>query len=200
MKYLAIDTSSKRLIVIAKGQKTAISDLPDCAMQHSVRLMGEIDRALKEAELTLHECDLLSCVVGPGSFTGIRIGIATVKGLCAAAEKPALAVTSFDCLAYAEKSGKKLCLVDAGHGYYYACPYDGTTAAGAARYLSEAEAKALIFEGYVPISAEKLPIGSKIVSPAEGLLAATEALQNMAAPCAELHAEYLRKSNAEEGR
>ena len=200
MKFLAIDTSSKRLIVIAKGQKTAILDLPDCAMQHSVRLMGEIDRALKEAELTLHECDFLSCVVGPGSFTGIRIGIATVKGLCAAAEKPALAVTSFDCLAYAEKSGKKLCLVDAGHGYYYACPYDGTAVAGPARYLSEAEAKALIFEGYVPISAENLAIESKLVSPAEGLLAATEALQAKAAPCAELHAEYLRKSNAEEGR
>lgn len=199
MKFLAIDTSSKRLTVIAKGEKTAIRDFPDCTAQHSVRLMGEIDIALKEAGISLSDCDFLACVVGPGSFTGIRIGIATVKGLCTAAERPALAVTSFDTLAYAEGSGKKLCLIDAGHGYFYACPYEGR-AAGTARYMSKEEAESLISEGYVPISGEQLSIESKIVSAAEGLLKAAEALSGNARPCARLEAEYLRKSNAEEGR
>lgn len=199
MKFLAIDTSAKRLTVIAVGKKTAVRDA-DCAMQHSVRLMDEIDAALKEAELSLHDCDYLACVVGPGSFTGIRIGIATVKGLATAAERPVLAVTSFDCLAYAERSGKTLCLVDAGHGYFYACPYDGVTPAAPARYLSEEEAKSLISEGYVPISGEALHLESTVVSPAEGLLAAAEALSAKAGPCALLEALYLRKSNAEEGR
>ena len=199
MKYLAIDTSAKRLLVLAKGEKTAVRDLSDCAMQHSVRLMGEIDGALKEAGLALKDCDFLACVVGPGSFTGIRIGIATVKGLCTAADRPALAVTSFDCLAYAEGSGKKLCLVDAGHGCFYACPYDGTKA-GEAHYLPREEAEALIAEGYAPVSGEELSIGGKVVNAAEGLKAAAEALAPLARPCAEIEAVYLRRSNAEEGR
>lgn len=186
--------------MIAKGEKTVVRDLPDCAMQHSVRLMGEIDAALNDAALTLGGCDYLVCVVGPGSFTGIRIGIATVKGLSMAAERPVLSVTSFDCLAYAEESGKKLCLVDAGHGFFYACPYDGTAVCGPARYLSEEEAKAVISEGYAPVSGEPLMIAGKVVSPAQGLLKAAQALASRAAPCAEMQAVYLRKSNAEEGR
>ena len=198
MKFLAIDTSTKRLLVIAKGEKTVITDLPDCAMQHSVRLMDEVDRAMKGASLSLKDCDFLACVVGPGSFTGIRI--ATVKGLCTAAEKPALAVTSFDCLAYAEGSGKHLCLADAGHGYFYACPYDGVKAVSPARYLSEEDARAWIGAGYAPISGDGELLGGRDVSAAKGLLSAAEALGKDAKPCAELEAVYLRKSNAEEGR
>ncbi len=200
MKFLAIDTSSKRLTVIAKGSKTAVRDLPDCAAQHSVRLMDEIGGALREAGLSLGGCDFIACVVGPGSFTGIRIGIATVKGLCTAADKPALSVTSFDCLAYAGGSGKKLCLVGAGHGCYYACPYDGTEVTAPARYMPQEEAEALVAGGYEPVSGEELPIPCRIVPAAKGLLAAAEALADNAAPCARLEAEYLRKSNAEEKR
>ncbi len=200
MKFLAIDTSSKRLVVIAKGETAVVRDLPDCNMQHSVRLMGEIDAAMKEASLTLADCDLLACVVGPGSFTGIRIGIATAKGLAVAASKPVLALTSFDCVAYADKSGKKLCMIDAGHGCFYACPYNGTERAGEARYMSGAEAEELISQGYAPVSGEELSVGSKVLSLSEGMLAAAEALSQGAGPCSALEAVYLRRSNAEEGR
>lgn len=200
MKFLAIDTSSKRLTVAARGEKTVLREAPDCAMQHSVRLMDEIDAALSEAGLSPAACDFFACVVGPGSFTGIRIGIATVKGLCTALGKPALAVTSFDCLAYAEKSGKKLALVDAGHGCFYGCGYDGVEISSPAKYMSREETEALIAEGYAPVSAEELPIPSKLLPAGEGLLAAAEALSGNAAPCAQLEAVYLRKSSAEEGR
>lgn len=199
MKFLAIDTSSKRLVVIAKGERTVIRDLPDCAMRHSVLLMGEIDSALKEAELSLKACDFLACVAGPGSFTGIRIGIATVKGLSVAAEKPILSLTSFECLAYAEKSEKKLCLVDAGHGYFYACPYDGGLG-GVARYLPGADVEDLISAGYAPVSGEELAIPSEVVSVSKGLLSAAETLFENAGPSSSLEAVYLRRSNAEEGR
>ncbi len=200
MKFLAIHTSSKRLIAAAKGERTVLRDLPDSAMQHSVLLMDTVDGVLQEAGLRLCDCDFLACVVGPGSFTGIRVGIATVKGLCTAAEKPALAVTSFDCLAYAEESGKKLALVDAGHGYFYGCGYDGTAVVSSPRYMSRQEAETLIAEGFMPVSEEELPIPSKVLSAGEGLLAAAEALCGRVAPCSELEALYLRKSSAEEGR
>ena len=127
MKFLAIDTSGRALNVVAVNEeKTVVSRREDCAMRHSVLLMDAIDGALKEAGMTLADCDFLACVVGPGSFTGIRIGIATVKGLCLAGEKKALSLTTFDTLAYADTDGKRLCLVDAGHGNVYACGYDGT--------------------------------------------------------------------------
>ena len=78
--FLAVDTSSRYLTVLAKkGDKTVIRHIGDCAMQHSVILMGEIESALEEAGLTPDGCDYFAAVTGPGSFTGIRIGVATIK-------------------------------------------------------------------------------------------------------------------------
>ena len=100
MKFLAIDTSGRALNVVAvNGERRVLECRDDCAMRHSVLLMDVIDGALAKARLTPHECDFFACVVGPGSFTGIRIGISTVKGLCLACDRPALALTSFDTLA-----------------------------------------------------------------------------------------------------
>ena len=192
MKFLAIDTSGQRLVVIAQNDDKTIVRAQNSAMRHSVLLMDEIDGALKEANLPLKACDFVACVVGPGSFTGIRIGISAVKGLCMAAGIPALAVTSFDCLAYAEKRERLLALVDAGHDHFYACPYDGSTPETAA-YLSKAEVDAIVGRGYTPVTERDIDI-------AEGLKNAANALSGRTAPATELLALYLRKSSAEEGR
>ena len=94
-------------------------------MKHSVLLMQAVDETLKKADMTLGDCDFFAAVVGAGSFTGIRIGISAVKGVCLATGKPALPITSFDTVAYNALDGEKiLCLVDALHGYYYACGYE----------------------------------------------------------------------------
>lgn len=122
--YLAIDTSSKYLTVIAckNGVKTEVF-MPDCALQHSVQLMDAIEQALIKAELEISDCDLFFAVTGPGSFTGIRIGVATVKGFAVGTDLSAFGVTSFDVLAY---NTKKACLavIDAGRGNFYVCGYD----------------------------------------------------------------------------
>lgn len=220
MKYLAIDTSGKRLAVVAVNEeRTVVRDL-DCAMRHSVVLLPEIDGALKEACLTLRACDFIACVVGPGSFTGIRIGIAAVKGLCMAAEKKALALTSFEAIAYADMRNtntpptacggaspseggakrRRLALVDAGHDFYYACAFEGDNAVIAPAYLSRKRVEELIGEGYAPLSAEPLGVETRVVSLGRGLLAAANAKHAAAAPMQELAALYLRKSSAEERR
>ena len=192
MKFLAIDTSGQRLVVIAQNGDKTVVRAQNSAMRHSILLMDEIDSALKEAELSLSACDFVACVVGPGSFTGIRIGISAVKGLCMAADISALAVTSFDCLAYAEKRERLLALVDAGHDHFYACPYDGLTPQTAA-YLSAEEVNAIAKRGYVPVTERDTDI-------ALGLKNAAIALSERKAPATELLALYLRKSSAEEGR
>ncbi len=192
MNFLAVDTSYERLFVAAYRGGEVFSRTENEAMRHSVLLMDGIDDVLSKAGLTLGELDFLACTVGPGSFTGVRIGIAAVKGMCFAANLPALSVTSFDTLAYADRNGKRLALIDAGHGKFYACPYENDVALEPA-FLGEEEINALEKRGYRPIVSETCDRG-------KGLITAAEVLYKNAAPARELTALYLRKSAAEEGR
>lgn len=199
MKFLAIDTSGKHLTVLAYNGETPVSSYsPDCALQHSVRLMDEIDCVLKKAGMVPSDCDFFGVVIGPGSFTGIRIGIATVKGLCFATGKPAVAVTSFDEIAYAGK-GECVALVDAGHGYVYACAYDGKKEIVMQPcYLAKEELLGKFPNGTF-YCAEETAIECEKIHPTEGLYAAI--LQNgHTMPAEDLIALYIRKSSAEEKR
>lgn len=201
MKFLAVDTSGKYMSVVAycDGAVERVF-LPECAMKHSVELMGEIDRVFARSHMKPNECDFFAVVVGPGSFTGIRIGISTVKGLCFACGKPALAITSLEALAYAERNDL-LALVDAGRSCYYACAYDGNKAeASSPAYLSGGEVGELAARGFRPIAAEALFEGCGAVDPCEGLLNAVIAKKDQTIPAEELSAVYLRKSSAEEHR
>lgn len=123
--FLAVDTSSVYLTVAAcKGEKQVVNFIADCAMQHSVVLMDEIEKALNEVGLTPAECDFFVAVTGPGSFTGIRIGLSCVKGYAVALGKSAAGVTTFDMLSYNVNSGcDYLVAVDAMHGNFYVCGY-----------------------------------------------------------------------------
>ncbi|MGN1104502.1 MAG: tRNA (adenosine(37)-N6)-threonylcarbamoyltransferase complex dimerization subunit type 1 TsaB [Candidatus Coproplasma sp.] len=123
--FLAVDTSSKHLTVVAgKGENIKTNFIPDCAMRHSVILMDEIEKTLGEAGLTPEECDFFVAVTGPGSFTGIRIGISCVKGFATALNKKCLGVTAFDLIAYNVKSSMPFAVaIDAAHGYYYVSGY-----------------------------------------------------------------------------
>ncbi len=200
MNYLAIDTSSRALTVVArKGEQVISRHMPDCALKHSVVLMDVIDEALKAASLTAEELDAVACVVGPGSFTGIRIGIATAKGFCLAAGKRAVAVTAFDVAAYAVNNEGVLALVDAGRDHYYLCGYDaGRNVTTEPAYAPRAQAEALR-DRYDLISTEPLPIATELADAAKGLRLATEhALK--AEKYGELSALYLRRSQAEEQR
>ena len=123
--FLAIDTSSRYLTVLAvKGGKKVLRFLPDCALQHSVVLMEEVDKALKGADLSPGECDFFSAVTGPGSFTGIRIGISTAKGFAVATGKPLVSVTAFELLAYNIEDDNFYTVIDAAHSHYYVCGFD----------------------------------------------------------------------------
>lgn len=80
MKILAIDTSSKNAsVAITEDEKELIELNNSEEKTHSQKLMPMIDEALKKLDLSLDDIDLISCSLGPGSFTGVRIGIATAK-------------------------------------------------------------------------------------------------------------------------
>jgi tRNA threonylcarbamoyladenosine biosynthesis protein TsaB len=66
---------------------------------HSARLIPAIQALLKEARIDIHEIDGMAVSLGPGSFTGLRVGLSAVKGLALAAEKPVVGVPTLDALA-----------------------------------------------------------------------------------------------------
>lgn len=198
--FLAIDTSCDYLTAVLKTDgKLYTCFLPDCAMKHSVSLLPAVDGLLKEAGLGLDACDYFAAVVGAGSFTGIRIGVSAVKGMCLAYGKPALSITSFDVAAYNAVDDKILCLVDALHDCYYVCGYEKGEVVYPPAYLSETEVLALSKE-YVLYSCEKLPVAEKtqvkLVDPVEGLKKAAEVLAEKG-KFGNLNPLYVRKSSAE---
>ena len=101
MKILAIDTSSKICsVAITEDEKSIIELHNDDEKTHSVKLMPMIDKAFKETNLSLDDINLLACCIGPGSFTGVRIGIATTKAFTDAKNIPVVGVSSLEGLAY----------------------------------------------------------------------------------------------------
>ena len=193
--YLAIDTSSRYLTVLAqRGDKRIIRHIPDCSMQHSVVLMGEVEAALKKAGLTPKECDFFAAVTGPGSFTGIRIGISTVKGLALGAKKPLLGLTSFELIAYNVKSENFTVIIDAAHSHYYAQGFG--RGAFPPSYLSFEEVKNLKTELY---GFEELPFENYRKLEVKNCLhpAISSCESNLSG---DISALYVRKSQAEEGR
>lgn len=204
-KFLAIDTSSSYMTVIVQGEKCVRDYMENCAGSHSVKLLDRVENTLSEAGSTLADCDFFAVVTGAGSFTGIRIGISTVKGFCTGLKKPCLPITSFEAIAYDTGEVKTLALISAGHGCVYLCGFDGqknVIVPPAYHTLEEAAALATDYDVVAGFE-EGLYPGMVRVDMAEGLYRAVlkksengEALR----PCEELAALYVRKSQAEENR
>jgi tRNA threonylcarbamoyladenosine biosynthesis protein TsaB len=100
MRVLAIETSTLAGGVALLEQGRPIGEISlDVALTHSERLMAMVDRLLQDCRSSLDEVRGLAVSVGPGSFTGLRVGIATVKGLALALDLPVAPVPTLDALA-----------------------------------------------------------------------------------------------------
>ena len=100
MKVLGIDTSTLCASVGLMDDGEPISDyLLNIPVTHSERLIGAIEFVLKEARCPIGNLDGWAISLGPGSFTGLRIGVSTIKGLAFATGKPVAGVSTLDVLA-----------------------------------------------------------------------------------------------------
>jgi tRNA threonylcarbamoyladenosine biosynthesis protein TsaB len=100
MKLLAIETSTLTGAVGLMEDDAAVAEYRlSIAVTHSERLLAAVDALLTAARWTLGDVDALAVAVGPGSFTGLRIGVSTVKSLAFATGKPLCAVPTLDALA-----------------------------------------------------------------------------------------------------
>ena len=202
MNYLAVDTSGKNLTVIIKynGEKYSFFDA-DCGTFHSVKIMPAIEETAKKAGCTLSDLDFFACVVGAGSFTGIRIGVSTVKALAFAYGKKVLSITSFDTVAYNREKGKYLAVIDAKHGGYYVCGYTDRKVTYPPSFINGEELNKLKSEyGFLSFEEiEGLPVIKEDIE--KGLYnAVEEKAGEITDNVNSLVPLYIRKSQAEEGR
>jgi tRNA threonylcarbamoyladenosine biosynthesis protein TsaB len=101
MKVLGIDTAvATGSVAIVEDDVLVAEVLLTSRQTHARRLMKAVDTVLSMAESHLFDLDGFAISVGPGSFTGLRIGISTVKGLAFSVGKPIAAVTTLDALAH----------------------------------------------------------------------------------------------------
>ena len=122
MKILAVESSAKAAscAVLADGELLA-SAWQAAGLTHSRTLLPMVEGMLKNSELTMEAMDAVAVAAGPGSFTGLRIGIAAVKGLAWAAEKPCIPVSTLEAMAWplAHLEGSIVCAMDARRQQIY---------------------------------------------------------------------------------
>ena len=100
MKILAVDTATKSCSVAVVEKRSLLAEMTTVRKQtHSRHLMEMIERVIGLSGLALSELNGFAVTSGPGTFTGLRIGISSVKGLATASGKPVVGVSSLDALA-----------------------------------------------------------------------------------------------------
>ena len=101
MLILAFESSAKAASVALLKDGALVSQYSQCtALTHSRTLLPMAEDMLKNAELSIKDVDMIAVAHGPGSFTGIRIGVSTVKGLAWAADKPCVGVSTLEAMAW----------------------------------------------------------------------------------------------------
>lgn len=127
MNLLSIDTTTKKASVSLKKDNTLSTKTVDNEITHSEKLLPIIDLALKENNLALENIDKYLILNGPGSFTGIRISLATLKAFSQVYKKDVFSISSLEALAYLgyKKTNSKyiVSFIDAKNDRVYFCIY-----------------------------------------------------------------------------
>jgi tRNA threonylcarbamoyladenosine biosynthesis protein TsaB len=126
MKLLAIETSTRDLGVAIADERSILAWRKGSSeLRHSQDLLPNIDHLLRETGLRLVDMDCFAISIGPGSFTGLRVGVSAAKGLNLVTGIPVVAVPTLDAIAYnATDPDIPVCIiVDARKGNLYAALY-----------------------------------------------------------------------------
>ncbi|MBI2421857.1 MAG: tRNA (adenosine(37)-N6)-threonylcarbamoyltransferase complex dimerization subunit type 1 TsaB [Candidatus Hydrogenedentes bacterium] len=226
---LSVDTATNTNTVALCQAGALLAEISiNQGRRHAERLLALIDSLLLEASLRLESVDAFAVSAGPGSFTGLRIGVATLKGLALALEKPLLAVPTLHAMAYAlpPLTGLVCPILDARMGEVYGAAFrrseDGISCVrppvvtsiedflASVLALSPAEPLLLLGDALAPYGERaRLTAPHAVLAPplyhgpraaAVGLLAEAMLDQGCAANAALAAPVYLRKSQAEQLR
>jgi tRNA threonylcarbamoyladenosine biosynthesis protein TsaB len=119
---LAIDTATRAgSVALARGRETVCLMTSDNETSHSIDLLANVEAALHSAHAKLSDVDLFAAASGPGSFTGLRIGLATVKSFAMSAGRDCVGVPTLAAVAHAAgDSERTAALIPAGRGEVFA--------------------------------------------------------------------------------
>ena len=221
MKILAIDTSALTATAAILSEDMLIGEISTTTkLTHSQTIMPMIDELLKKVSLDITDIDLFACSEGPGSFTGLRIGIGTIKGLAYGLGKSVVGVSTLEALAHnIDFTDLVICpIMDARRGQVYngLYRYNGNTleciteprALSIEELCQELTERTIFVGDGVNVHKEKIKelLGNKAVFAApQNLLqragsVAYAALKKEAVSAEDLTAVYLRKPQAERER
>lgn len=148
---LSLETATRGgSVCLARAYRVLATRVGDPAISHSGTLLRDIEEVLKEASYSAGQVDLFAAASGPGSFTGLRIGLATVKALSASLHRPCVGVPTLSAIAHAAgPSAATVALLPAGRGELFAqlfsvTPHGVVISQDAPGHLSPAK----VFERY----------------------------------------------------
>jgi tRNA threonylcarbamoyladenosine biosynthesis protein TsaB len=205
MLLLAVDTAGRQGgITLARGDADRFEVIESASIEggtFSAELIPQISDLLGKHKLTARDLEGIVAVTGPGSFTGIRVGLTAVKGLGEVLKIPIAAVTSLEVLIAAADGGRVLGVLDAGRGEVY-CAAPGLseillTIAEAAHLAKERGLQVVTPDANLAVKFEN----SRTVSHRSSEVAARIGLKKLVASeivdVLALDANYIRKSEAE---
>lgn len=232
MNHLALDAATEILSValhVDSSDRTArLVAVRDVGLRHTQRLMPLVDGLLREAGIVATDLNLVSCTRGPGSFTGLRIGMSTAKGLAAAiagaralAEPPLVSVPTLDVMAarLPPTGAVVLAVIDGKKGRFYGAVFRGgerlthdldatpNELVSAARDAATETTTIVVTGPHAEAFASQLDATGMVIDPgcrsgwAEALLScAATALDRHGYDPVDLGPDYVRRSDAELGR
>ncbi|MCD8161062.1 MAG: tRNA (adenosine(37)-N6)-threonylcarbamoyltransferase complex dimerization subunit type 1 TsaB [Clostridiales bacterium] len=122
MNILALESSARAAsVAVCRDAFLLAESCQNNGMTHSTTLLPMCETLLEQVGLTLHDIDLIACANGPGSFTGLRIGLSTAKGLAWPEEKPCVGVSTLEAMAWNVSAvpGVICCAMDARRSQVY---------------------------------------------------------------------------------
>lgn len=122
MKILALESSAvSASVALTEDEKLVAQSFQNCGLTHSRTLLPMAEALLQNCGVTLDDVDAIAVAHGPGSFTGVRIGVATVKGLALGTDKPCIGVSTLEAMAHGARAlgGRLCCVMDARAGQVY---------------------------------------------------------------------------------
>ena len=179
MKVLALESSAKAVsVAVCENGMVLAQGYQHTGLTHSVTMMPLLENMLEKASIKLEDCDIIAVAAGPGSFTGLRIGVSAAKGLAWALDKPCCGVSTLEAMAENGRGfeGTVICAMDARRQQIYNAIFTCHEGELTRRYEDRAVALEVVAEELKNDPAPKLVLG-------DGAALCCEYLNGHGVPC-----------------
>ena len=210
LRLLALDTTREFGSIALSEGECVLEEVPLHSTEGFAHIVfGEIQSLLERHHLTLASLDGFAAASGPGSFTGVRVGLTAAKGLAEATGRPVVAVSNLEALAWFGTRPLRATLLDARRGEIYGAVFDAslkpvreevvTPLTGWLASLPEGDIEIITGGFSLPGDATQIPVvdASRTLAGAIARIAERRFLKGLARDPAEIDANYVRRSDAE---